>query len=291
MREAQGAIPASSTVDRPLTRENLSQQQTDGRDDAFWREYLTHGTPSDRRSRRIFRHLPRDPRCRLCAAPFAGVGAPIMWLAGRRPATQNPNICAACFTFISRRHGGAEIECTMLFADIRGSTAIAEAISASAFRELLDRFYTVACSVVFRYDGTVDKFVGDELVAIFMPMFCGDRHAELAVRAAQELLRVTGHADADGPWVGVGAGVHTATTWFGTVGQGSHREVTAVGDAMNVTARLASAAGAGEVLVTAAAALAAGLDPALERHTLRLKGRHEPVEVVGLRELPDAGLG
>jgi adenylate cyclase len=212
-----------------------------------------------------------------------------MRLAGRRPATQNPNICAACFTFISRRHGGAEIECTMLFADIRGSTALAEAIPVAAFRELLDRFYTVACSVVFKYDGTVDKFVGDELVAIFMPMFCGDRHAALAVEAAEELLRVTGHAAPDGPWVGVGAGVHTATTWFGTVGQGSHREVTAVGDAMNVTARLASAAAAGEVLITSAAALAAGLDPALECHAIRLKGRQEPVEVVGLRVPPDEG--
>ena len=282
----------SATLDPGEGRDLAMDQRkgpADGHDDAFWREYLTNGTAADRRNRRIFRLLPREPRCRLCAAPFTGVGAPIMRLAGRRPATQNPNICAACFTFISRRHGGAEIECTMLFADIRGSTALAEAIPVAAFRELLDRFYTVACSVVFKYDGTVDKFVGDELVAIFMPMFCGDRHAALAVEAAEELLRVTGHAAPDGPWVGVGAGVHTATTWFGTVGQGSHREVTAVGDAMNVTARLASAAAAGEVLITSAAALAAGLDPALECHAIRLKGRQEPVEVVGLRVPPDEG--
>ena len=249
--------------------------QQNGRDDAFWREYLTVGTPTDRRNRRIFRRLPSEPRCRLCAAPFTGAGGPVMRLVGRSPATQNPAICAACFTFISKWHGGAEVECSMLFADIRGSTAIAEAISASAFRELLDRFYTVACSVVFKYKGTVDKFVGDELVAIFLPMLCGDRHAQLAVEAAQELIRVTGHGAAEGPWVSVGAGVHTAMTWVGTVGQGSHREVTAVGDAMNVTARLASAAAAGEVLVTTDAALAARLDPSLERRRLQLKGRRE----------------
>jgi adenylate cyclase len=205
-----------------------------------------------------------------------------MRLAGRRPATQNPNVCGACFAFISRSHGGAEIECTMLFADIRGSTALAEATSASAFRELLDGFYTAASRVVFKYDGMVDKFVGDELVAIFLPMFCGDRHAALAVEAAKELVRVTGHAAADHPRVGVGAGVHTATAWFGTVGRGSHREVTAVGDAMNVTARLASAAAAGEVLVTTEAAVAAGLDPAVERYRLQLKGRHEPIDVVAI---------
>ena len=259
-----------------------SPQRRDGADDAFWGEYLTRGSPTDRRNRRIFRHLPHEPRCRLCAAPFTGVGAPFMRLWGRRPATQNPTICATCFEFISRRHGGAEIRCSMLFADIRGSTGIAEAVSVSAFHDLLDRFYTVASSVVFKFDGMVDKFVGDELVALFLPMLCGDRHAALAVQAAQEILRVTGHAGPDGPWVALGAGVHTATTWFGTVGQGAHREVTAVGDAMNVTARLASEAGRGEVLVTKEAAAAAGLDPDLPRRHLNLKGRREPMDVVDL---------
>ena len=134
--------------------------------------------------------------------------------------------------------------------------------------------------MVFKYNGTVDKFVGDELVAIFLPMLCGDQHARMAVDAAHALLRATGHGSTQGPWVGVGAGVHTAITWVGTVGQGAHREVTAVGDGMNVTARLASAAAAGEVLITSDAALVAGLDPALERRTLQLKGRREPIEVV-----------
>lgn len=251
-----------------------------GPDDAFWREYLTVGTRTDRRNRRVFRHVPSEPRCRLCAAPFTGAGGPVMRFIGRGQATQNPAICAACFSFISKWHGGAEVECSMLFADIRGSTAIAEAMTPSAYRDLLDRFYTVACGVVFKYNGTVDKFVGDELVAIFLPMLCGDRHARMAIEAAQELMRATGHGAADGPWVSVGAGVHTATTWVGTVGQGSHREVTAVGDGMNVTARLASAAVGGEVLITTDAALGARLDPALERQALHLKGRSEPIEVV-----------
>lgn len=122
----------------------------------------------------------------------------------------------------------------------------------------------------------------DELVANFLPMFCGERHAALAVDAAQELLRLTGQGSPEGPWVSIGAGVHTATTWFGTVGQGSHREVTAVGDAMNVTARLASAAAPGEILITTEAARAAGLDASLERRSLQLKGRREPIEVVSL---------
>jgi adenylate cyclase len=96
---------------------------------AFWREFLTHGTAAHRRRRRIRKHLPREPRCRLCAAPFAGPGAAVWRRVGRRPATENLQICMGRFTFISRHHGGVEIECTMLFADILGSTSLAESMS------------------------------------------------------------------------------------------------------------------------------------------------------------------
>jgi adenylate cyclase len=257
--------------------------QPEDENEAFWRDYLTRGHSLERRARVIFKRIPHGPRCRLCAAPFAGAGAALMRPLGKRPSDQNPKLCRSCFTFVSSHHGGAEIEVTMLFADIRGSTALAEGMSPTEFRRLLDRFYTVATSVVFDHDGTVDKFVGDELVAIFLPLLSGDDHAKQGVAAATALLRATGHADPDGPWVPIGAGVNTATTWFGAVGQGPHVELTAVGDAMNTTARLSSVAAAGEILVTTAAAAAAGLDPSLERRRLELKGKHQATEVVTLR--------
>ncbi len=260
------------------------QPGPDDHDEAFWKAFLTVGHPNQRRNRLLFSLVPRGPRCRFCAAPFGGIGAPLMRLIGRYRANQNPSYCAACFTYLAKHHGGAEIECSMLFADIRGSTTIAESMSATAYRELLDRFYTEACSVVFGHDGTVDKFVGDELVAIYLPLLAGERHAALAIDTARELLRVTGHGTAAGPWVRLGIGVHTATAWFGAVGHGAHVELTAVGDAMNVAARLASMAGAGEVLVTSAAASATGRDPVGERRILHLKGRQEPMEVISLRE-------
>ena len=100
-----------------------------------------------------------------------------MRLIGKRPAEQIPNICRKCFTFLSSHHGGAENDVTMLFADIRGSTTLAEDMSTADFRRLLDRFYTTASGVVFAHDGMVDKFVGDELVANFFPLLTGDRHA------------------------------------------------------------------------------------------------------------------
>ena len=260
-----------------------ASQPPDSANEEFWRDYLTRGQSKERRARLIFKHLPHGPRCRLCAAPFAGVGSPFMRALGKRPSAHNPQLCNSCFSFIASHHGGAEIEVTMLFADIRGSTTLAETMSPSEYHRLLDRFYTVATSVVFDHDGTVDKFVGDELVAMFMPLLSGNDHAKQGVGAAEALLRATGHADPGGPWVPVGAGVNTATTWFGAVGQGSHVELTAVGDPMNTTARLASMAAAGEILVTKAAAVAAGLDPTLEGRHIELKGKQFTTEVVSLR--------
>ncbi len=155
-------------------------------------------------------------------------------------------------------------------------------MTTSAYRALLDRFYSTASSVVFAHEGQVDKFVGDELVAIFFPFVSGARHADRAVACARALLEATGHADPSGPWVPVGAGVHSGPTWIGAVGDDAHTEITAVGDSVNTTSRLASAAQAGEVLVTVDALRAAGLDESLPRQNLTLKGRTQPIEVVSL---------
>ena len=210
-----------------------------------------------------------------------------MRLIGKTPSDKNPNWCASCFTFMSRNHGGAEIEVTMLFADVRGSTTLAEGMASADFRRLMDRFYDTAATVIFDNDGIVDKFVGDELVAMFFPLLSGDRHAARAVDAARALLGATGHADLSGPWVPLWAGVHTGMAWVGAVGSGTHTELTAVGDAVNTTARLAAAAAAGEILVTTDAATAAGLDSSLERKPLELRGKQQITEVVTLTVSPE----
>jgi adenylate cyclase len=249
----------------------------------FWREFLTRGDSRERQARRLFKHLPTEPRCKMCAAPFAGMGGRVMRLIGRRQSTGNPTWCDSCFRFMTTHHGGAEIEASMLFADIRGSTALAERMSPAEFHALLNRFYSTATKVVFDHDGYVDKFAGDELVAMFFPLLSGERHAGRAVDAARALLEATGHADPAGPWVPVGAGVHSGRAWFGAVGEGSRTELTAVGDTMNVTARLAAMAAAGEVLVTVDAAKAAGLDPGTERRSVELRGKQAATEVISLR--------
>lgn len=253
------------------------------RDEAFWTEFLTRGDSNERRVRSTLKHLPASPRCTLCAAPFKGIGGGLMRAIGKRPSRWNPAMCNSCFDFIIEHHGGAEIDVSLLFADIRGSTAMAERMSAAEFRSRLDRFYATATAVVFGHDGGVDKFVGDELMALYFPLLSGPDHPVRAVETAVALLRATGHGDPGGPWMPVGAGVHSGRAWVGAVGDEMHTELTAVGDTVNVAARLAAAAGAGEVLVSVAAAAAARLDPNLERRILELKGKQEPMEVVTLR--------
>ena len=253
-------------------------------DEEFWRRFLEEGGDTWKGiGRRVFSLIPSDPRCRMCASPFQGPGAPLMRLFGKRPSTANPNWCTSCSDFMAKHHGGAEVQGAMLFADIRGSTALAERMSSGEYHALLDRYFAIATSVVFKHDGYVDKFVGDELVALFFPLLTGERFAARAVAAAQDLLRATGHADPGGPWVPVGAGVHSGRAWFGVVGEGRHQELTAVGDTVNVAARLASLAKAGEVLVSADAAAASDLDPGLERRRLELKGKELATDVVSVR--------
>jgi len=264
---------------------NVSPPPDQGNDE-FWHEYLTRGSPSERRARQFLKRIPREPRCTVCAAPFGGLGAPLMRLLGKRQSRQSPKMCDDCYSFLASRHGGAEIEVSLLFADVRGSTTLAEGMAPAQFRDLMSRFYSTATKAVFDADGGVANFVGDGLVAMFYPLLSGERHAARAVEAAVALLRATGHEDANGPWVPIGAGVHTGLAWVGSVGEGPRTELTVLGDNVNIAARLATTAGAGEVLVTTDAATAAGLDPKLERRRLELKGKQELTEVVTLHVGP-----
>ena len=252
-----------------------------------WREMLLKPSPM-RRVRRFWGRLPSSPRCKMCTRPFGGPGGLVMRAVGLGPWTKNAHYCSGCFRSLRRTHGGAEIECSLLFADVRGSTTIAERIQPRDFNRLMGRFYDTATDVLVRHDAIVDKFVGDEIVAIFVPAMAGERHARVAVSAAIELLKRTGHGSGRSPWLPVGAGVNTGQAYVGAIGQGPDTELTAMGDVVNTTARLASAASAGEILVTGSAASNAGINEG-ERRSLELRGKSESTDVLVLSaatELP-----
>lgn len=248
-----------------------------------WRRILTGEIPWLRRMRRVLGKIPAEPRCKLCAAPFGNPGKAVLRIFGFGPSRLNRRLCRMCFHSVSKQPGGAEVEISMLFADVRGSTGLAERIPAQEYSKLIARFYGTAAQVVDRWDGIVDKFVGDEVVALFVPGFAGDDHAAKAVGAARDLLVATGN-DSDEPWIPVGTGVHTGVAYVGRVGEGDACDFTALGDPVNTTARLASAAGAGEILVSRAAAEASSLDSSgLEARTLSLRGRDETVDALVAR--------
>ena len=247
----------------------------------LWRQLLTGELPDLRKGRRFFGLLPRDPRCKICNAPFEGIGARVARMRGRGPGNKSPRVCTFCETFAEEHRGGAEVEVTLAFADVRGSTELAASMSPSEFGAVMNRFYAEATRAVAHADGFVDKLVGDEIVGFYLPAFSGPDCAARAIDAFQRLLERTGHADEEGPWIPVGAGIHTGVAYIGTVGtEGHFTDFTALGDPVNLAARLASAAGAGEILVTDATLNAGSRDDAgLERRTLQLKGIAEPVDV------------
>jgi adenylate cyclase len=244
-----------------------------------FRSVLRGEHPAMRSGRRFFGMLPSNPRCKVCNAPFKGVGGAVMKLIGREPFEKNPKFCKRCLTITE--HIGVEIEISMLFADVRGSTSLAETMSPSRFTEQMNRFFDSAMTVLVHSDAWVDRLVGDEVVALYIPGFAGEDHAHHAVEAARQLLVTTGHANKDGPWMPIGVGVHTGVAYVGLVGSdGGVSDLTAMGDAMNVTARLTSLASSGEAIISQAAFDAARLqEGGYERRRLALKGRTEPVDV------------
>lgn len=243
----------------------------------IWRELLTGQVAGLKLFQAIYKRLPASPRCKFCYAPFGRPGSFLVRVLGGKPSPLNRRLCTSCMRKAHKIPGGAEVEISVLFADVRGSTGLAERTSAVEFGRLLARFYGVAANVVDAEDGVVDKFVGDEAVALFIPGFADEDHATRAVSAARGLIRAVGHYDAE-PWIPIGVGVHTGVSFVGYVGEGDALDFTALSDTVNIAARLRSEAGSGEILMSDATASAAGLDvTGLEHRELELRGREQPI--------------
>ena len=251
------------------------------------RGFLSGEDPNLARFRGLMRRIPHGPNCKLCSAPFEGPGGAILRHLGFARFPGNPAICGACIKDLNKAGVfGAEIPVSLLFADIRGSTTIAERMSPTEYRGFLDRFYRLSSSAILENNGMVDKFVGDEAIGLFFIGISGKEHTAAAIRAARRLLDSASREDASpsGP-IPVGAAVHTGTAFVGsTGGDGTVSDFTALGDVVNTTARLASEAAAGELLVSVDAIRAADIDATTyETRTLAVRGRTETVEVVALR--------
>ena len=249
----------------------------------LWRRYLTTGEfERERRQRALFRLLPGAPRCKNCYAPFQGFGGTIARLGyGKQPSNMNPSICNVCEQFARKHQGGAEIELSLLFADVRGSTTLAESMSPMDFSRLINRLYRTATEIMVRSDALIDKIIGDQVAAMYVPGFAGPDHSRRAIESSRQILVATGHARPEGAWIPIGAGVHTGIAFVGSIGsEEGTADITVLGDTANTTARLSSLAQEGEVLISDAAYSAAGKYLGeLETRQVDLKGKSQSILV------------
>jgi adenylate cyclase len=253
-----------------------------------WRALLTGEDPGLRRTRMLWRHVPSAPRCKICAAPFGGFGAPIARALRSGPTRENGLLCRACFTDVAKRPGGAEIEITVVFADVRGSTGLAERVPAAEFRALLQAYYHLAADAIDRAGGIVDKFLGDGVMALFIPVIAGENHARRAVEAGQAILAAIEHGGLASKGLLVGVGVHTGEAFVGSIGAADKLDFTALGDTVNVAARLGGLAGPRELLVSGETWDRAGLGDVPASRDVVVGGRTGSLRVVSLTT-PSAG--
>ena len=255
-----------------------------------WRTYLTTGGNVKGMQlpwyehplmKPVFRALPSDPRCHICYIPFHGIGG---FIAKRfldvKPSNMNPHLCDTCERFAERFPGGTEIEISILFADVRGSTPLAEKMERKAYSELIHRFYLAGTKPLYSNYAFIEKFVGDGLTAFFAPAFAGPNHARTAIKAGKEILQATGHGPSKTPWIPVGVGINTGTAYIGSMKmEGGRTDITILGDVVNTTARLCSQAAPGELLIGAEAMNMSQLNKKeLEYRELALKGKQDIVE-------------
>jgi adenylate cyclase len=250
-----------------------------------WRQTLTSGHPQLSFAHKLFRLLPGPPRCKVCHNPFGGIGGRFCRLIGMAPSRKNPRLCALCCEKLPP--GGAEVEIAVLFADIRDSTGLARRLGPSDYAATLNRFYATATETLIRRDATVDKLIGDEVMAFFVPGFAGPDFKRGAVAAARDLLRALGYGKGRSPWLPVGIGVEAGVAFVGNVGAADFLDFTALGDPVNAAAHIQASARPGEILLGEAAYAAVAADyPDCETRFAPAKDR-QPIQVRVLRAVAD----
>ena len=239
----------------------------DERDQAFFEVMESHRV---RAFIRVMRALPGDPRCMVCRVPFGGSGGRVMRRLGFGPSRKNPRLCSSCFD--KAPEGSVPLDVGVLFADVRGFTTFAEEHDPQTTTDVLNRFYAASVDVLCRH-AIIDKLVGDEVMALYIPRLLGDDALEHMVSDARELLaRIPDELT-------VGVGLDHGTAMVGNVGSGDVKDFTAIGDVVNTAARLQAAAAGGEIVVSRRVVALVGDDVAsAEPRTLTLKGKSAPVD-------------
>jgi len=185
----------------------------------------------------------------------------------------------------SFRLGGVNQLITVLFADIRGFTSLSEHRKPEMVVGLLNRYFSAMTEIIFAHSGTLDKFIGDGLMALFGAPKANATDAQNALRAAvamQERMKILNEElveDGFDP-IEIGIGLHTGVATIGYIGSEKRSEYTAIGDTVNLAARLESSAKRGTILISEATARASNnIYPLISMSPLTVKNRAQPVNL------------
>ncbi|HEX8495252.1 MAG TPA: adenylate/guanylate cyclase domain-containing protein [Pyrinomonadaceae bacterium] len=179
--------------------------------------------------------------------------------------------------------GGVNQTITVLFADIRGFTRLSEHAQPEKVVQLLNRYFSAMTDIIFAHGGTLDKYIGDGLMALFGAPTATPQDAINALNATvamqRRILGINEELRAEGfPEIGVGIGLHTGEATVGYIGSERRSEYTAIGDTVNLAARLESNALGGQILLSAETARFAGTRYSLKpREPITVKNRVQPV--------------
>ena len=181
---------------------------------------------------------------------------------------------------------GQRLRVTVLFSDIRGFTAFSETRQPEQVVDMLNRYLHVQAEVVIAHGGDIDKFVGDELMA----RFTGEGAEARATRCAVEMIEAVDKLNATLPptvkGIAIGVGVNAGDVVLGAMGAENRMDFTVIGDAVNLGARLCSAAERGQVLVSGYARGSFGELPGIELvplEPIKVKGKVEPIAIFAAR--------
>jgi class 3 adenylate cyclase len=231
----------------------------------------------------------------ICKSCWQNMGVPIALrgpfsipfrMVGIKVSRMSPNLCTVCETFFSRVYGKKRgiFPATVLFADLRGYTSMAEDAASEDVSEMLDSFYDECATAIWERDGVVNKFIGDAVLAIFNFPYTRKDHVEQATLAAMDIQRRWPQrgrlaTEAGGATLGVGIGIHTGEASIGEIGKAC-KEFTITGPVVNMASRIQGAAAAGEILVSDEVyRQVAGVAPSSETREYLLKGIERPVEL------------
>lgn len=247
-------------------------------DNGYWAALLSRSGRSALVGSGVLRRLPASPRCKLCRAPAAGIGGAIAGALGRRVRLELL-LCEHCIDHLEERPGGAEIDASVIHADLR---QIRLSTAPSALQHT--QFLRLAAGAIERQGGILDCFRGNVLRAFFVSAIGGDGHAERAAIALAELFQSALDGGFNAAGCELSVGLASGPTWVGAQRGALGTDFTVAGATTEVATKLAAAASDGEALVAMESWRRHGGPVAKSRlRTVPLPGQLSPVEAVIIR--------